>query len=56
MRTVEFGALAAAKRFMVPMTLISCMRRLVNCVGSTTRNVCRMVSIPHLSTILLRIE
>ncbi len=55
-RTVEPGALAAANRFIVPITLISCIRRLVDWVGSTIRNVCRIVSMPHSSTIRDSIE
>ncbi len=44
LRTLESDLDAAANRFMVPMTLISCMAALDICVGSITRNVWTMVS------------
>ena len=47
---------AAANRFMVPMTLISCIERFDIWVGSTTRNVWMMVSTCVARTILARIE
>ncbi len=56
LRTVEPGADAAAKRFMVPITLISWMVRDFICVESTTRNVWTIVSIFAAFTMRARIE
>lgn len=55
-RTVESGVDAAAKRFIVPMTLISCIERVDIIVGSTTRNVWMIVSTWVARTIRYRIE
>ena len=56
LRTVESGADAAANRFIVPITLVSCMARCDICVGSTIRKVCTIVSTRVARTILARIE
>ncbi len=50
------AAEAAANRFMVPMTLISCMARDDMAVESMTRNVWAMVSTPVARTMRDRIE
>jgi hypothetical protein len=55
-RTVEPGGLAAANRFMVPITLISCSRGGCIWVESTTRKVCTMVSMRAAFTMRDRIE
>jgi hypothetical protein len=56
LRTVLPGADAAAKRFMVPMTLISCIVRDDIDVESTTRKVCTTVSTFVAFTMRARIE
>ena len=56
MRTVLSGADAAAKRFMVPMTFVSCTVRDDACVESMTRNVWTIVSTPVACTMRDRIE
>jgi hypothetical protein len=56
LRTGLDGAPAAASKFIVPMTLISCNVRLVARVESTTRWVCTMVSTWVARTIRARIE
>lgn len=56
LRTVLPGAAAAANRFIVPMTLISCIVRDRIWVESTTRKVCTIVSISAAFTIRARIE
>lgn len=56
LRTMLSGAPAAASRFIVPITLISCRVRPVWRVESTIRWVWRIVSMPAALTIRLRIE
>ena len=55
-RTEEPAAPAAASRFMVPMTLISCMARRGTVTELVIMNVWRMVSTRVAFTILLRME
>jgi hypothetical protein len=56
LRTVDCGADAAANRFIVPITLISCIERRDIWVGSTTRNVWMIVSTWVARTMRDRIE
>ena len=56
LRTVDAGADAAANRFIVPITLISCIARVDICVGSTARNVWMIVSTSVARTMRDRIE
>ena len=56
LRTVDMGADAAANRFIVPITLISCMARRDICVGSTMRKVWMIVSTWVAFTMRARIE
>ena len=55
-RTELPGAPAAANRFIVPITLISCSLRPLMRVLSISRNVCRIVSTCVASTMRARIE
>src|SRR6516165_72147 len=55
-RTDEPAAPAAAKRFIVPITLISCMARRGTAVEFVIMNVCRMVSTWVAFTIRFRME
>ena len=55
-RTVDDADDAAANRFIVPITLISCIDRLDICVGSTTRKVWMIVSTWVARTIRDRME
>ena len=55
-RTVLPGAPAAAQRFIVPITLISCMCLVSGGPESTTRNVCSTVSTRVARTMRARIE
>ena len=56
LRTGLPDAPAAASKLMVPITLISCSRRLLARVESTMRCVCRIVSICAAFTMRARIE
>ena len=55
-RTEEPAAPAAANRFMVPITLISCIARWGTVTELVIMNVCKMVSTWVAFTILLKME
>ena len=55
-RTEDPEAPAAARRFIVPMTLISCRRRLLTPPEFVTMKVCRIVSTCVAFTMRLTLE